>query len=988
MNGKARGTWSEFAGLNLGYLVELYDRYRSDPESASQELRSFFARSGPPPAGGPPWPGALPTPPGVDCDRISAAVALATAIRMYGYRAARLDPLGREPPGDPELSMEARGLREEDLAALPSSIVGGPVARGARNALEAVEALRRVYQGTSGFEFEQVHDASERDWLREAVESGRYRPPTVPLDGRRLLERLTQVEAFERFLQSSFPTQTRFSLEGLDILVPMLDELMAAAARRGTRSALLGMAHRGRLNVLAHVLGRPYEEIIAEFQGALPRPDIPASGSSDIGWTGDVKYHLGATTVYPAEPAWSMDAPESGHDDPRPAVIPAKAGIQASRSVEMAVTLAPNPSHLEFIDPVVNGMARASSERRDRPGPASLDEVASLPVQIHGDASFSGEGIVAETLNLSGLPGYHVGGTFHLIANNQIGFTTPPELGRSTLFASDLAKGFEIPIVHVNADDPEACIAAVRLAHAYLERFHKDVLIDLIGYRRLGHNEGDEPTFTQPVMYRSIAGHPSVRELWARELERRGAIKADEAQAMLREATERLFAARRAVTERGVAVVTEEVHPAGIEAGGTTGGLGHPGVAEEIGTAVPAAELARLNEQILSLPPGFHLHSKLESFFARRRAALNPEGDEKGRGQIDWAHAEALALASLLADGTPVRLTGQDTARGTFSQRHAVLHDAETGGMYVPLQHLPAAQAAFDVWDSPLSEAASLGFEFGYNVRAPESLVLWEAQYGDFVDAAQVIIDAFLISARSKWGQFPSLVLLLPHGYEGQGSEHSSARLERFLQMAAEDNVRIANCTTAAQYFHILRRQAKLLRSDPRPLVLLTPKSLLRHPLAASGIADLAEGRFHPVLDDPEAGLDRQAVRRLILCSGKVYVDLVMARSADRQSPEAIPAAIVRVEELYPFPTEQIERIAGSYPRLEEVVWVQEEPRNMGAWTYVAPRLRDLFAGRWPVLYAGRTRRASSAEGSYEWHAREQKRLVDGALLRAAPTAG
>jgi len=946
-----KSPWSEFTGLNAAYLAELYDRYRTDPGAVDPGTRAFFDRwGGPPDALKPVAAGLGVAVPSMDCDRVSAARALSTAIRMYGHHAARLSPLGGLPLGDTELLPESHGLRESDLAALPASVVGGPLAASAANALEAIEALMRLYQGTIGYEFERISNAAERSWLFDAVESGWFRPPRVPIDGRWLLERLTYVEAFERFLQTAFPTQTRFSIEGLDVMIPMLDVLIEAAASGGSRAVMLGMAHRGRLNVLAHVLGKPYEQIMAEFRGGYQRPNVSVSGSSDLGWTGDVKYHLGAGVA-----------------------------INGSTRAATTVTMVPNPSHLEYVNPVVEGMARAAGERRDRPGAASLEEGSTLAVLIHGDAAFPGEGIVAETLNLSGLPGYRVGGTVHLIANNQLGFTTPPELGRSTLFASDPAKGFEIPIVHVNADDPEACLEAVRLAHAYHERFRKDVVIDLIGYRRLGHNEGDEPSFTQPVMYRAITEHPTVRELWAREMAQRGVVTSEEAAAMLQAATERLAAARRAIQKVGVPVPTEETHPAGLEAGGTVGGLGHAGAAAEVETALPAETLRDLNNQLLDLPPGFHLHPKLEPLYARRRSVF-AAGEEKGERRVDWSHAEALAFASILKEGTPIRLTGQDTSRGTFGQRHMLLHDMDTGDGYISLQHIPAARAAFDVWDSPLSEAAVLGFEFGYNVQAPDALVLWEAQYGDFVNAAQVIIDAFITSARSKWGELPSLVLLLPHGYEGQGPEHSSARVERFLQLAAEDNVWIANCTTAAQYFHLLRRHHKLLRVQPRPLVLLTPKSLLRHPMAASSLEEFTSGRFQAVIDDAVARLKPETIRRLILCSGKVFVDLEAGRSDRMGASDFVPSAIVRVEELYPFPADSIGKVIQGYPNLEEVAWVQEEPRNMGAWLYMAPRLRDLLGGRLPLLYGGRTRRASPAEGSYEWHVAEQRRIVDSAF--------
>ena len=958
MDGNVDRGWVEFPGLNAAYLEELFDRYRTDPKSVDPEARAFFDRWGPPPASvGPREEAPTIAAPGVDCDLISAARELSTAIRIYGYRAASLDPLGSEPPGDPELLPESHGLREEQLAAMPPSVVGGPVAKRAGNAKEAIAALGAVYLGTSGYEFGHVYNAAERRWLRSVVESGLYLPPKDVIDERWLLERLTQGEAFERFLHTAFPVQTRFSLEGLDMLLPMLDELLGAAAEIGTRSVVLGMAHRGRLNLLAHLLGKPYEEILAEFRGSLQRPNVSASDRSDTGWTGDVRYHLGARRAF-----------------------------KGGREVGMLVTMAPNPSHLEFIDPVVKGMTRADSERRDQRGPARLDEMVTLGVLIHGDASFVGEGVVAETLNLSMLPGYHTGGVVHIIANNQLGFTTPSNLGRSTLFASDLAKGFEIPIVHVNADDPEGCIAAARLAHAYVERFHKDVLIDLIGYRRWGHNEGDEPSYTQPAMYALIASHPTVREIWARELVRRGRISPEEAEGMLRAAMERLQAARRSLPSPD-GVATGDGQKAGLEAGGTRGGLGHQGVATEVDTAVPEDTLAELNRQLLELPPGFKLNPKLAPLFNRRRVAFAAAGTEEERGGVDWAHAEALVFASLLAEGTPIRLTGQDTSRGTFSQRHLVLHDVSTDATYTPLQGIPAATASFDVWDSPLSEASTMGFEFGYNIEAAESLVLWEAQYGDFADAGQVIIDSFVVSGRSKWGELPSLVLLLPHGYEGQGPDHSTARLERFLQMAAEDNLRVANCTTAAQYFHILRRQAKLLKADPRPLVLLTPKSLLRHPMAVSAIRDFAEGRFQPVIDDAAASEHPEAVRRLILCSGRVYVELAAAgQKLESGASDRSQVAIVRLEELYPFPEKEIERVIRGYHGLEELVWVQEEPRNMGAWTFVAPRLRDVLDGRLPLLYAGRPRRASPAEGSHEWHVQEQKRMVEAAFLREAPT--
>jgi 2-oxoglutarate dehydrogenase E1 component len=718
------------------------------------------------------------------------------------------------------------------------------------------------------------------------------------------------------------------------MLVPMMDEIIHNAARAGTREVVMGMAHRGRLNVLAHVLGKSYAAILSEFEDSAHEESASVSGKSSRGWTGDVKYHLGARRSYK------------------------EMGVE-----EMPLTLVPNPSHLEYVNPVVEGHTRAAQERRTIRGEPVQDDEASLAVLIHGDAAFPGQGIVAETLNLSRLPGYRTGGTIHIIVNNQIGFTTLPGDARSTLYAGDLAKGFEIPIVHVNADDPVACIAVARMAHAYRERFRKDFLIDLVGYRRYGHNEGDEPAFTQPRMYEIISKHPTVRELWALTLEREGIATPEEAEAMVKTVRERLQQARGAQkpsSEPEGDAISRAARDRALE------------------TGVPVERLVAYNEALLERPAGFTPISRLERQFQRRRAALQEDG------KIDWGHAESLAFASILADAVPIRLTGQDTERGTFSHRHLVLHDAETGARYVPLQAFKAARAAFAVYNSPLSESAALGFEYGYSMHAPGVLVLWEAQFGDFANSAQVIIDQFLVSGNAKWRQTPSLVLLLPHGYEGQGPEHSSARVERFLQLAANDNIRIVNCTTAAQYFHLLRRQAALLKTDPRPLVVFTPKSLLRHPRAASSLAELAQGAFQPVIADAEANQRAGQVTRLILCTGKVYVELMESKAyAQAEGKERL--AVVRIEELYPFPEEEVRAVLAGYPNLQDVVWMQEEPCNMGAWSYMAPRLRDLADWKGPLLYAGRPEAASPAEGSHRLHDIEQEFII-AAALRAIPS--
>jgi len=909
--------WQDFHGPNAGYVLELYDRYRQDPNSVDAATRAYFARWTPPVDGAPPGPT-------IATEKIVGVVELAHSIRAFGHLAARLDPLGSPPRGDPALELSTHGLTEEDLRQMPASLIRGPVAEGAKNALEAIQALRAIYSSTIGYGLDHIHIPEERHWLRRAAESGRFRPPQDPIDPTGLLERLTRVEVFERFLHRMFPGKTRFSIEGLDTIVPILDEVIGEAAEAGIYNILLGMAHRGRLNVFAHILNKPYAQILAEFRDPVRGRSVAMLGS--LGWAGDVKYHAGARRL-----------------------------LSGGKPIDVVVTLAPNPSHVEAVNPVVQGMARAAGTRVDQPGPPLFDPTVTLPILIHGDAAFPGQGVVAETLNYSRLPGFRSGGTIHIIANNQLGFTTPPLQAYGTLYASDLAKGFEIPIVHINADDPEACIEAARLAFAYRAEFHKDFLIDLIGYRRHGHNEGDEPDFTQPLMYAKIRNHPTVRERWAKILLERGLVEKDRPDALVQKTMQELQGVLESL--RPEDLVEPLVMPP------------PPGAARRVKTAVPARRLRELNEALLRVPDGFALHPKLERAMQRRRKAL----DDLDTPTIDWALAEALAFATILEDDVSIRLTGQDVERGTFSQRHAVFHDVKTGRTFIPLQALPRAKAAFEVRNSPLSENAALGFEYGYNVQQPGRLLLWEAQYGDFTNGAQVVVDEFIFSARAKWGQTPSLVLLLPHGSEGQGPDHSSGRLERFLNLAAETNMRIANCTTAAQYFHLLRRQAALLQTDPLPLVVMSPKSLLRHPYVASSVRDLAEGVWRPVIDDAHARPQPAQVRRLILCSGKVYVDLVT--SEHREKNPAI--AIARIEQLYLFPTDGVKSVLDGYPNLQEVIWLQEEPENMGAWEFLRPHLAELTSRRWPLRYIGRPRNSSPAEGSSAWHALHQKALIE-----------
>jgi 2-oxoglutarate dehydrogenase E1 component len=931
----------EVDGLNAGYAALLLEQYLDNPAAVPSEWRALFEsapeallavqpglarllelvqRDG----GNGHAPVAAPAPAVVDDELVggvAAAMALVKAFRMHGHLAARLDPLGSEPPGDPAMEPERLipRLTPELQARIPASVLRLSV--GGDTLADALPRLRETYCGTIAYEIEHISDHEERVWLRQAIESGRYRQPLAADEKVALLARLSEVEGMEQYLRRAFLGQKQFSIEGLDVLVPMLDEAIDLAADAGAHEVVVGMPHRGRLNVLAHVVGRPYETILREFEGERT---IDAVVASDEGGTGDVKYHLGAE------------------------------GRRATRAGEVTVTLAANPSHLEAVDPVVEGRARAEqTDRSTRAGNA--DPCVALPILIHGDASFAGQGDVAETLNLQGLPGYSTGGSLHLIGNNQVGFTTDPEDGRSTRYSSDLAKGFDIPIIHVNADDPEAAIAAVRLALAYRRRFGHDVVIDLVGYRRHGHNEQDEAAYTQPLLAAAIAEHPTVREQFAARLVEEDTVTEEEADELAADVQTRLRSAHEALKETfggGASVVSGE-------------GRIPAATGDAVVTAVAAERLRGLNEELLRVPDWFSPHPKLMRQLERRRETIE-------QGGIDWGQAEALAFASLLADGIPIRITGQDTERGTFSHRHAVLHDVNTGATFTPLQHLDEAAAAFEIHNSPLSEYACLGFEYGYSAAAPEALVLWEAQFGDFVNGAQIVVDQFIAAGLSKWRETSRLTLLLPHGYEGNGPEHSSARLERFLQLAAQENIRIANCTTAAQYFHLVRRQA--LDATARPLVVMTPKGLLRLKQASSTLDDLAAGEFRPLLDDP--GRDHEQVARLVLCSGKLYYDIV----GHEDHEGAAGVAVARLEELYPFPVEQARALVRSYPKLREVVWAQEEPQNMGAWRAIRHRLEEAKPANVPLRYVGRPWRASPSEGYPTAHLREQSRIVRAVL--------
>jgi 2-oxoglutarate dehydrogenase E1 component len=892
--------------FNDGYIAEAYESFRRDPSSVDESWRQFFrfaeSLSGTP-AVSSPAAGAA------DADllrKVAGAASLVESIRAYGHLLAETDPLGNRPPGTPELTTEFHGLTEDDLRSIP----GAALRSGEPTAFDVVTHLRSLYSGNVGFEFDHLGSAQEREWLRDQIESGRVHKPLDADEKKAILRRLTEVDGLERFLGRAYQGYKRFSIEGTDMMVPVLDALIESAAAAGAKEVSIAMAHRGRINVLAHILAKPYKTIFGEFEGKHAATNAESE-------TGDVKYHLGFTSSR-------------------------KIGDE-----EVAISLIPNPSHLEFANPVLQGVARArQSLKSDGP---ERDEAVVVPVMIHGDAAFPGEGVVAETFNMSRLRGYRVGGTLHIIANNQVGFTTDPVDGRSTHYSSDLAKGFEVPIVHVNAEDANTCIRVIQLGVEYRAKFGKDFLVDLIGYRRHGHNETDEPAFTQPAMYTQIRLHPSPREIWGQRLVEEGVVTAEEVKSLDTEYASKLeqIQSGASASDGEISTEGEAIRPQAAPSG-------------ESLEAPRADQLVALNEQLLVWPQTIKPSSKLVKTLRRRREAV---GDAGG---IDWGHAEALAFASVLTEGCSVRISGQDVERGTFSHRQAVLHDAETGETYTPLQHLPDARGTFEIYNSPLSETAVLGFEYGFSTAKRGALVLWEAQFGDFVNVAQPIIDQFIVSDRAKWRQDSSLVLLLPHGYEGQGPEHSSARLERFLQMCAENNMYVAYPSTPAQYYHILRRQAHEKRR--RPLILMQPKSLLRLAAAASRLSDLTDRSFATVIDDDAVAESRDQVKRLVFCTGKIYYDLLAKRAPH--------IALVRVEQLYPWPHDEVARIVDLYPSLQEVVWSQEEPKNMGAWTYVSPRLRVSTGNAMIVRYIGRPERASPAEGYASAHNAEQERIV------------
>jgi 2-oxoglutarate dehydrogenase E1 component len=943
------------SGENATFLDEKYRAWLSDPQSVEPGWRALFeemsageapatvTQVAPPPpdlrslfSGSSSTPSASPSRGGTDdahamrvARRQSAVVQFINAWRVRGHFKADIDPLGRTAAREhPELTLGYYGLTPADLdAVVPTPPVHG---LGETATLRQIVAhLESVYGGHIGAEYMNIDNLEQKLWVQRQLETLPARRVLDADEERRVLRKLCDGENFERMLHQKFPGTKRFSLEGGETLVPLMDRMIAEASKRGVSELVIGMAHRGRLNVLANTLEKPIKLIVEEFQDSRG----PVHGS------GDVKYHLG----------YSSD------------VVTA-----SGRSVHL--TLTPNPSHLEVVNAVVEGRVRA---KQDRVG--DTDRTRTMPVLLHGDAAFIGQGSVAEVLQLAELDGYRTGGTIHIIVNNQIGFTTAPKESRSTPYATDVARMMAIPIFHVNGEDPAAVAAVVRVAVEWRLTFGRDVVIDMYCYRKHGHNEGDEPSFTQPLMYDTIRSRPTPREVYAQKLVKGGTISAEEAA--------RIFQESRSSIDADAASTDDPGSPDG----NLESELGPPSPAklrwqalsegrldQEVDTAFDLDLLVPLLERVNALPEGFHAHAKVARLIDQRLEMA------RGKRGLDWAMAEQAAFATLVSDGIPVRLSGQDSGRGTFSQRHAVWTDTRTGDEHFSLDHVASEQGRFWVIDSNLSEFAVLGFEYGWSLDYPDALVLWEAQFGDFANGAQVVIDQYIASAEQKWGRKSGLVLLLPHGYEGQGPEHSSARLERYLQLCAQDNIQVANCTTPANYFHLLRRQA--LRTVRKPLVLMTPKSLLRNPACTSPVEELARGGFLKVIPDPRALTD---VRRVVFCSGHVYYDLVEHFA---KFPDASRVAVHRVELLYPFPAQEILAALAATPDVTDVVWCQEEPRNMGAWPMLDEWLGAILPPTSRLRYVGRAAAASPATGSHRQHHAEQERFLHDALTLDAPS--
>ncbi|WP_249871360.1 2-oxoglutarate dehydrogenase E1 component [Oceanobacillus saliphilus] len=934
---QANHPWGAINGPNLGYVFEQYDLYLENSAEVDKSFRDLFDQWDGPPAldQTDTVPTESPLSPGLLINKMKKLVAsleLAGNIRKYGHLEANLYPLEKKASFE-KLNLKAYNLSEEDLKEIPADFLCPENSDELKNGWDAVNYLQKIYTGPIAYEVEHM-GAEEKRWLLQRIERELPKEKLSMVDKEDLLRSLYEAEGFEQFLQKMYVGQKRFSVEGLESMVPVINKLIMMAAEDNVKDLVISMAHRGRLNVLTHVLEKPYEAMFSQFQHSKWKNNDPSLVLT-TGSTGDVKYHLGAVKK------------------------------KQFGDKEITVTLANNPSHLEIAGTVAEGYARAAQDNRTQKGYSVQDKKKAVPLMIHGDAAFTGQGVVTEMLNYARTKAYNTGGTIHLIANNRIGFTTESEDDRSTHYPSDIVKGYGIPVIHVNADRPEACMQAIKLAFEYRQAFHKDVLVDIIGYRRMGHNEMDEPRSTNPLTYRLVDKHPTITAVYKEQLLSEKSMDETRMKEMETETLSNIQKAYDNLSEEkdeGLSLV-ERNAPIGKDL-------------PKVDTSVDKETLQQMNTELLKWPDGFHVFGKLKKILNRRLEVF-----EKHK-KIDWGHAEVLAFASILKDGTPIRITGQDTERGTFSHRNLVLSDSETGEKFSPLHEMSTSNASFDIHNSTLSEEAVLGFEYGYNVFSPETLVFWEAQFGDFANGAQVIFDQFIASGREKWGQKSGLVMLLPHGYEGQGPEHSSARLERFLQMAAENNWTVANLSTSANYFHILRRQAAILRSDEvRPLVIMSPKSLLRNASAGVFVEELTNGRFDPIIEQPGLAKKPEKIERIVFTTGRLAVEL-SDRVSEAESFDWLD--IVRVEELYPFPEEEISYVLSKYKNLKEIVWSQEEPENMGAWTYIGPRLQRVAPDNMKVTYNGRPAMSSPSEGDPGVHKHEQERIIKNAITQSS----
>ncbi len=899
---------------NVGYIEELFQTFLQNPQSVDPDWRMFFE--------GIEFAKKVGGPSGGVSQKELRVYDLIRAYRQFGHRRAKLDPLGLQQGNFPELELSVFGLEEKDLGTnftLASSLLG----LKASTLAEIKAFLEKTYCGTFTAEFSDCYPDIQR-WMLKEMEKSEFR--LEPQDKKETLEALTKAESLERFIHTRFVGAKRFSVEGGDALLPMMEHLLRIGVNDGIQEVVLGMAHRGRVNMLATYCRKPVDLIFAEFEGAF---------NTNQGYTadGDVKYHMG----------YSSD--------------------REIRGQKVHLSMAFNPSHLEAVDPVVCGMARAKQRLRKD----NKERRRVIPVLVHGDAAFIGQGVVSETLQMSQLEGYTVGGTVHIVVNNQVGFTTSPEYSRSSTYCTDVIKALRVPVLHVNGDDVEACLRAMDIAYRFRQTFHQDVVVDVVCYRRYGHNEGDEPSYTQPVMYQKIKDHPTLREIYSKQMAAEGVVSEAESQGLLEKEMNTL----QAMLDKSR---SEQVTPRFFTLEGVWKGLRRAVPHDfwvKADTKAEEAILQLVGKTLTTWPQNFTPHPKLQKLLESRRKMLETR-------MLDWGMAELLAYGALVAEGIPVRVSGQDAGRGTFTHRHAIFHDVNDNTRYSPLNTIQPDVADFAVHDSLLSEMGVLGFEYGNSTTDPRALTIWEAQFGDFCNGAQIIIDQFIASAESKWQRMNGLVLLLPHGYEGQGPEHSSARLERFLQLCAQENMQVAYPTTPAQIFHVLRRQVK--RDFRKPLIIMSPKSLLRHPRVVSPMEDLVNGYFKEVIVDPASLANASNIKRLVLCTGKIYYEILDEK--EKNQTEGSVTAIARLEQIYPFAAEQISQIAKGFPNLKQIIWAQEEPKNMGAYTFVAPRLQEAFAemaGKGVSFrYVGRTERASPAIGSPKVHSQEQMEIIKG----------